>query len=933
MNATPPVQRFLGQIDAALGPYGLLGLTPGMHEQHIVDEALRRRLDRLDQHPQGRSAEADEVRLALHVAAAQLNDPDVRQALLRRARATTPTTPAQRQSPPLPPPPSRQARPAPPTTTSTPAPEDLRDLIMAVLAHSGGWNEQAKRRLGGLAHAYGLDMPHLEQVLRVVSQRPAAPAVTPTPTADVDSEEEPVRAPVSPLTIASVALLACVCIMGAMLIGIVVSRVGDDQGDTTAQNSTAQASERVAASALPAQPVPAATTSTDGRELLEELRQMTPRVGEIPRDPLASSFEAWWDQTGALWPSFPQSVVTALAAEIAVLLQRATEDDPPLASRLLQTMTRSVSDFTDGVAPTSQDAITRLTWSGATLARINRDDRSDRSGVEVRRILGSLDRSGPRTTDFNAGAKLAMDALMVRMASHLERATAESGLPDGWQQWSDVAGAIAALDPGLVERAALDGLQRLLISAPDPALHRPTHEAIGMLVGRLPLDDPDAISRERLLAWFDDARVPTGALSVLTSRIVHEGRLPGAGTEFVLSADASESDRMETRDAYAVQLGLPTRLTLANAANRWLQLVSSELTNTPSGPMDALDRAVRRSMLSEVAARRWSGDEAGAADVLRRAAEFSSDADDESRIPAFDIRRLTAPSDEPDGIWARRYLAVLRNADARTVLLNELRNTGGPKGPTDADILAQAACYGAPIPLRKTAQRVLLAFADDPFVLNGVLEALPNAASQDDVSTMLELLTGQSLPSVRDVTWRREARRAVVERLLAAIASRNDRAVDTRADALRESYGNRLLAADAVHAGASVSATTDIELSALARNITNLRVDAARRYAEGNWTFMPLEDVERRGHARIGLADGIVQRFAAQQLTLLEATAYLVAAERPSRSMEIEAVLNETIDQRRRGRHIFEQIAVVEGGLLQLWVIREGNALAQGNSS
>jgi hypothetical protein len=935
MNAAPPVQRFLGQIDPALGPYGLLGLTPGKHEQHVVDDALRRRLDRLDQHPQGRSAEADEVRLALHVAAAQLNDPDVREALFRRAQAANRTSAEKPRAPAPRPTQPKHTRPAPPPpTTSVPHHDDLRGLIFAVLAHSGGWNEHAKRRIGGLAHAYGLDMPHLEQVLRAVSQRPPAPPQAPVVHDEPDEDDAAPRAPVSPLTIASVALLVCVCVMGAMLIGIVVSRVANDRGTSIVQErGTAQTSERVAASALPAQPVPAATTSTDGRELLEELRQMTPRVGEMPRDPLVLEFEAWWLQTGSLWPSFPQSVVTALAAEISVLLARAAQDDATLASRLLATMTRSVTDFTDGVVLTSTESITRLAWSGATLARINRDDRSDRSGVEVRRVLGALDRGGPRATGFNDGAKLAMDALVMRMTSHLERATAESGLPDGWRQWSEVAAAIAALDPGLVERTTLDALQRLLISAPDPALHRPTHEAIGLLVGMMPLDDPDGVSRERLLAWFDDPRVPTGALSVLTSRIVHEGRLPGAGTDFVLSADASESDRVETRDAYAMQLGLPTRLTLANAANQWLQLVSSELNGAPSNPMDALDRALRRSMLSEVAARRWSGDEAGAADVLRRAADRSMDSDDGPRMPAFDIRRLTAPSEEPDGVWARRYLAVLRNADARTVLLNELRNTGGPKGPTDADILAQAACYGAPIPLRKTAQRVLLAFADDPFVLNGVLEALPNAASQDDVSTMLELLTGQSLPSVRDVTWRHEARCAVVERLLAAIASRNDRAIDTRADALRASYGSRLLAADAVHAGPSASVTSDIELSALAQNITNLRISAARRYAEGNWTFMPLEDVERRGSARIGLADGIVQRFAARQLTLLEATAYLVAAERPSRSMEIAAVLKEAIDQRRRGKHIFEQIAVVERALLKLWVIREGHALPQGNSS
>ena len=79
-----PVERFLGPQEAAGGPFALLGISPDRCNEGSVLLALERQLDRVNAHAQCDTPEADEVRLALHAAAAQLLDPFVRRHLIAR---------------------------------------------------------------------------------------------------------------------------------------------------------------------------------------------------------------------------------------------------------------------------------------------------------------------------------------------------------------------------------------------------------------------------------------------------------------------------------------------------------------------------------------------------------------------------------------------------------------------------------------------------------------------------------------------------------------------------------------------------------------------------------------------------------------------------------------------------------------------------------
>jgi len=145
-----PVERCLGPAAAAGGPFELLGLPIEPVDPRTVQEALRRRLARLAASPLAATPEAEEVRLALHAAAAQLSDPLVRDHLLELWRHRG-QAPLQRNSGEV----EDDSRTA-----------SLRLLALRVLARSGGWNRRSRRRVAALAHALGAPPAALAAALR-----------------------------------------------------------------------------------------------------------------------------------------------------------------------------------------------------------------------------------------------------------------------------------------------------------------------------------------------------------------------------------------------------------------------------------------------------------------------------------------------------------------------------------------------------------------------------------------------------------------------------------------------------------------------------------------------------------------------------------------------------------------------------------------------
>lgn len=79
-------ERFFGEAATLTGPFGLLGLPVTMLAAEIVTEALRRRLEEVGRHAEARTPAAEDLRLALHAAHAQLTSPAHLEFMVRQWR-------------------------------------------------------------------------------------------------------------------------------------------------------------------------------------------------------------------------------------------------------------------------------------------------------------------------------------------------------------------------------------------------------------------------------------------------------------------------------------------------------------------------------------------------------------------------------------------------------------------------------------------------------------------------------------------------------------------------------------------------------------------------------------------------------------------------------------------------------------------------------
>ena len=188
-----PFQRFLG-VSASAGPFELLGLAPDRAEPSMIEAALRTRLAKVFNHPDGRSVEAEMVRTALREAARRLREPGQGRQVLAATGGPAPATRAPGEAPTSQPathgpangpanrPATRDAArrrrlfplrawsraiatksPAGPRPTMTLTEFDRH--VLAALVACGGWNARSRAMLVSLAAAHNITVHGLIRVI------------------------------------------------------------------------------------------------------------------------------------------------------------------------------------------------------------------------------------------------------------------------------------------------------------------------------------------------------------------------------------------------------------------------------------------------------------------------------------------------------------------------------------------------------------------------------------------------------------------------------------------------------------------------------------------------------------------------------------------------------------------------------------------------
>lgn len=932
------IAKFLGTEASEGGPFGLLGIRALDATPARIEQALQVRLDAVDEHAEAYTPAADEVRLALHAAAAQVLDPRVRKELMRQAQGPLPLEDSEYL-------PASLAEERAPVVNVAESPVVSRQRADESAAHvrvrdarydGGSWQSSRYAKDGGSEHLGGT----------------------------------------RGLLLAAAGLVGVIAVAMTLIV-VVPTRSGTSTGGVA---STTAAKSPVASGSTDAADQAKATNDarkpgvdsparsvTNARVMFVEpgvvIRGLR-RLGETARrDPAKAALEFestcvpladWWCQ----YDLAQRRAAIDAAVEVYFLLA----SDQTAAGRVAGVLKQWGGATSKGVAdrepkPASVEGesdapLWRSAFAMGLLTRLGGERDLPRAGAaEVSDALNGLlgaGRSADSTT-FESGAAGALRAGVMglvkpeRGASSVSAALARLRVSD----YVTAARAVSHDEPVGVERILVNAVERLLIDGPEPDQDQGSHSVISGLVGAIKWRArPEGEGRKRLLDWFRDPRVSMSDLHVVSVALTSVSAAEGVDSSMALSIGATSDDRVRVRALIAKAWGMGDSETRARAISE-LQAVVTNLSSVGSReaiagrtPAQVLAIAAKAARANEAARLIWFGDADAALSYLsatdqfvEAAARAMAPSSGQSVLPSLMPQPGTGKlsttgtgtggsgaiaglSDGEDGAWAERYLQAERNIPVRLEILGQLATIRRPIGATDGAVLVEQAMFGTPSQVRLTAQLWAKRFASDAAVIQGVLEQLPTMPRVPGLGELVEAAAGARLPKVSHPGWEIAARRELVARLLAAVAESTDEAgIDRLAGVVADAMNG----SNAVAFRAGDTPT---------RALGGVRSQWERWHAEAlaivgtSKTPLTLGDVERRRASRLAVASGPVQTFAAEDLSLAELMAIVIAGERVEANANVGSILSDLTEGNRACRHVFEQVLVCEIARARLWIVR-----------
>lgn len=410
---------------------------------------------------------------------------------------------------------------------------------------------------------------------------------------------------------------------------------------------------------------------------------------------------------------------------------------------------------------------------------------------------------------------------------------------------------------------------------------------------------------------------PVPAASSSVSRMPEDSEPPGfavASTRMGVERPVLVRDRGPTGEAFREWAGA-------------LRLVLARPAPADATPMDHLARAVRLARFNLAASALWSG--RGVDEAMRSAISGAPVVG--SGGPAaswWNAAGLAGPGPAGDGALALELFMQSRRAGQGLSTWRNRRFADMRLGPADCGAAASAALHGTSQEARQVARRIVLDQSDNPAMIHALLKALPRAPRSSATASLIGEATERTLPSADDPVWAARARAALVERLAELVAPLAQPGVDALAAALFEAH------ADAAGADTGADASAGSEGGSDAPELLWRQWDAvAATYRSNRPLAEQLASIERRRAIRRSLADGPVQRFVAEQASIVEVMAFVISQERPSAAKAARAVVEEAFARRRTARHVFEQVEAGEAAAARLWLIRASvEGAAEGRS-
>ena len=929
-------RKFLGIEGPEDGPVAMLGLTADSMSESGIVRALQARLAQIASHPEALTPEADEVRLALHAAAARLLDPSAR----------------------------RQAKGA--AAEAEREPTALESAIVLTLASMGGWNKRSKERIGALAQAYGVPAEDVIELAESLAGRPHAARERPTPyvrplatdakvaeaaaavrtlSARDDFEPLPEEADPGNRVVRNVVVFGGAALLGsAALIVLSVTLFARKPaapsppapapapGPVAAEKKSSpelfptRPREEKKAGAAPA--VPARVGDWD-----DVLREATGAVEDLQKDPEAAlaRFEKVYGEMARKWRETSPDGQVAAVDRLVEFLYRAGAK-PGVGEKAVAVIVMASAPLS-GAGALNADQVLGSAWSAGVLARVERErDLPSPVRLKVQEALRAAfpGSSGPGEATFRAGCVAALAAMPGRIMPDPAKsndAEVKRAL-ESWRAWLDGVSAVGGRGSPLYTRTTLLALDGLLTAGADPLRDKATFESIALLATAVSWRKDDE-SRRWLLRWFEAANVASSDLYAVTAALAGRSGAEGVDTSMVLSSSAGEGPRAEMRDRYAAVWGMTAGESRDVLVQRWVDAAAGELQAldvSGSSILGLLEEAHQVARFNKAAALLWAGSVEDVSDLMSPIARTVAPPVRQNQLYGTLINKgQQAGQAAPGADWVVRYLGAGHRIPERRELIREV--SFAPDALV-AEVLVQEACRGSPAQVRGDAREVVLRHAHEAAVVHALLEFAALMPITRDNALLVEEVTQTALPPLRHATWRVAVRRALVERLLQQIAGGSELAlVDGVSGHLAELYHEPApVPASADGAEPAPQATPDIGVAVVQHRLKWLR--EAELLVPSNREPLNLAQMEQRRRARMELAKGRVQEFQAEQLAVCELMAYVCVAEHPARAERAAVVLAELTEERRGARHVFEQLLAGERARMKLWLLRMGGKRA-----
>lgn len=923
------VERFLGPDAAAGGLFALLGVSADELSDEMIIGALGNRLTQVDQHAQGRTPEADEVRLALHAAAAQLLDHAAR----KQADGSPVRVPKDKSS--------RQNRTL-----------RLEQDAIITLARYGGWNRRSLRRLSMLALARGAQPGEIVDVLAHLAGRRRAPNNTPQAArrhASAQGIAAPIHEPIAtalssqtdsetegkPVAVIVGAIATGLTLLVALALVLVALTTGKRPTEPVAEPETAEKTPISAAdlpmaggeALFPWQGTPETPTEGSTAEperplpafdrLSDALAALDSAAAGLAIDPAEAVriFDGAFAGVGAQWCNLTPGQQRAAQHDVVEFVYRAVQS-PALTTQVIEAIARGGQPLIQPDWAATPEAVLPATWSVGILARLahERDIGAVASQTIEERLREFVGSSIIVSGGFDQGVQAALWAMLPAMVARSEE-TPDKEAAERWEQWT----AAARFGNNDAQGALLAALEWVVVSPEEPSENEAVRQAIEALT--LALDwDEGSPTRAWLIRMFADTRVSDADLHALTTTLARRSRVPGVDVTMALPVRANTDTREALRERYAAVWEIDTAgPTLDDLAADWLNAAreAGKAAANDTTIVDRLASAAALSRISEAARLRHAGrlDDAGIViDEYDRPIEIELTTWTQRQRPD---RLNTNPGMSR---WALSYLSAQRDFAKRLELLAEVGRLHITHA-TDAEVLVAEAVRGSPAKARAAARSALLAQQPTAILTLAMLELAPRMPRTPQNAELVAALTSTPTLPIDAPDWRVRTRRILVQTALEQLAAEGEQGViDQLAGVLGESYAARATGRASGEGSAAIPDLSPDQSASLLR----LHWERLASQAGLGPEALEVEGILSRHASRLGLAEGPVQTFAAEQIAAFELMSIAVASERLDRASAVRSIRDRVRLERQQAADIIEQIVIVERAFVELWALRLG---------